>query len=241
MKPAVPLVGSESGVVQAISTEAAPDESHVTDILPSETDSVSHNLDGASKIQSRLEDKMDEEDFWAELEEVPACEPTGDSKGCALWSDLFEEGEEHLKEADTIVPFAGETEQMMRARALLQVADECRKESEAARAKLVAAEACELSKEQKKQALLTVFFPAQGDTPHKDPNPLHSLRGKRGPAHPCCQTLEELKIAQRQVKVQEANRKLKVFIYICIHIHYIYVYMNGWGSFDLFGSAGFPR
>ena len=99
----------------------------------------------------------------------------------------------------------------MRARVLLQVAEECRKAADAARQKLVAPEIGDGTKPKRQQALLTTWFSQTSDTQATSSNPFHSLRGRSGPVQPCCQTMEERKKAMELAKLLEANKRLKAF------------------------------
>ena len=61
------------------------------------------------------------------------------------------------------------------------------------------------------QSLISTWFSKTSDRQAPFANPFHSLRGRRGPVQPCCQTVKEREKAIKLAKLREANKKLKAF------------------------------
>ena len=144
----------------------------------------------AAETKECQSDGTDEETFWSGIFETGACLEEQDVGDAVMQDELFSEGDVEHAESQGQILGEGTFERLMRARALLQVAEECRKEADAARQQLAAPE-IENSIPKLQQSLISTWFSKTSDSQALFANPFHSLRGRRGQVHPCCQTVKE--------------------------------------------------
>ena len=202
MELAVEPAVAEVAVGEVVGPEADRGKSQETLSPGSQAASACRSVDGAKDNQVYAENETDADSFWAGLDgssdnQGQAADEADEAAFWASLSDCSAECETQVSEGNDLVWVDAKAERLMRAKVLFDLAAESRKEADEYRAKLVAADASDARKavKRQKQALLTSFFPGRGDMEATLPDPFASLRGSRGPVHPCSQTFREREIA----------------------------------------------
>ena len=153
--------------------------------LPQEGDDWDGNKDASQQLPQEGDDWDGDED--------------------AFWQDMGKEIDQQSCQGGDVVWLDAHAERLARAKALLEVAAECKAEADVARAELVRAEGREPTGPQKRQSLLSAFFPGSCVTPVMMRDALCGLRGRRGPVHPACQTAHEREAALKKQEVRERS------------------------------------
>ena len=123
----------------------------------------------AAETMECQSDGTDEETFWSGMFEEE--QDVGDA---VMQDELFSEGDVEHTESQGQILGEGTFERLMRARALLQVAEECRKEADAARQQLAAPE-IENSIPKLQQSLISTWFSKTSDSQALFANPCEAV------------------------------------------------------------------